>query len=526
LPRARLALCSALLLTTTYLAAQEEEAAPRPAPRMPPVVLHVGTIHPVSGPAIQSGVIVIAGGRIRAIGKADEVEIPDGAERLDYPDAHAYPGLIDAQTTAFADARAVQDGSADAGADVAPALDATDPVGRELAAHGVTTAYVSNRGAAIWRGAGAIVRPTPTGFDPLRLREGTPAGAVHLRLTAGTDRGSHPLDRQKTARAAGDAFRALEAYEKSFRDHAEALKKYATEFDAWLEHHRKANGNAKAEPKPDAPPAEAGERPAGRGTAEGTPGRSRRSGRPGGENRERPTPPAEPPKEGGEPAPAAADGRAKPAEPPASGTAPATAPAAPKRPVYPKPPARDPAKDALLDVKAGKRLLRIEAQRIDELRAALELQKEWQLPRVVVEGAREAAPLAGELAAAGVAVVVDEPLPAPVAPGLPRLDPALAAKLATGGASVAIASGGGRTGRFLPLLAATAAGHGLDPEQAVRAITLTPAEILGIERQTGSLEPGKLADIVVTSGPLLHSDTRILRVLSRGTTVHDAAKER
>ena len=48
------------------------------------------------------------------------------------------------------------------------------------------------------------------------------------------------------------------------------------------------------------------------------------------------------------------------------------------------------------------------------------------------------------------------------------------------------------------------------------AITLTPATILGMSRNIGSLEAGKRADVIITSGPLLRSDSVILAVLSGG----------
>lgn len=57
--------------------------------------------------------------------------------------------------------------------------------------------------------------------------------------------------------------------------------------------------------------------------------------------------------------------------------------------------------------------------------------------------------------------------------------------------------------RNLPFLAGTAAGHGLNQEQALRAITLSTAEILGVDKRMGSLEVGKEATIIVSSGDVL-----------------------
>src|SRR5688500_14809797 len=56
-----------------------------------------GTVHPVSGPAIPNGVVVIREGLIEAVGA--NVTIPPDATTIDVAGAHVYPGLIDAQTS-------------------------------------------------------------------------------------------------------------------------------------------------------------------------------------------------------------------------------------------------------------------------------------------------------------------------------------------------------------------------------------------------------------------------------------------
>ncbi|RMH18666.1 MAG: amidohydrolase, partial [Gemmatimonadetes bacterium] len=63
------------------------------------VALVGGTVHPVSAPAIDNGVVVIRGGRIEAVGAAGSVEVPAGARRVDVSGKHVYPGMIDPLTT-------------------------------------------------------------------------------------------------------------------------------------------------------------------------------------------------------------------------------------------------------------------------------------------------------------------------------------------------------------------------------------------------------------------------------------------
>lgn len=71
----------------------------------------------------------------------------------------------------------------------------------------------------------------------------------------------------------------------------------------------------------------------------------------------------------------------------------------------------------------------------------------------------------------------------------------------------------------LPLLAALAVRNGLKEEDALKAITIWPAEILGVADRIGSLEEGKDADIVVWDGKPLHFDSRPEIVLINGKIV-------
>ena len=70
--------------------------------------------------------------------------------------------------------------------------------------------------------------------------------------------------------------------------------------------------------------------------------------------------------------------------------------------------------------------------------------------------------------------------------------------------------------RNLPHHAGVAVAYGLPREEAVRAITLTPARLLGLERELGSLTVGKLADVVITDGDLLEASSRVTAVLIEG----------
>ena len=70
--------------------------------------------------------------------------------------------------------------------------------------------------------------------------------------------------------------------------------------------------------------------------------------------------------------------------------------------------------------------------------------------------------------------------------------------------------------QYLPLCAALAAKAGLDEFEALKAITINPAKHLGIEDRVGSIEPGKDADLIITDGSPLKTETKIETILLNG----------
>jgi imidazolonepropionase-like amidohydrolase len=507
----------ALVAGVAALAAAAAAQRPSLDDHAPVRALYVGTAHPVATAPVTDAVIVVQGERITAIGKAGDVEVPADAEVLRFPTAHAYPGLVDAISTAFGDAYVLGDNSSDAGTEVFAGLDAYDDTSRTLTRFGVTTIAISNRGETTWRGLGAVVHPTKTGFVPAN-RERAAAFAEYLRISGGAE-SVHPLDRQRALRAVDKPFTELDDYERTKSKHAADLAEYEKKYAEYLDHFRKkaapgerdAPPEAAQAPSPDAEK-EPREHREQRGEADGEKPAKKDGEQPGEQKGEQKD---EQKDEMG------ADGKAAAERQPAANEPASPAPAkAPAKPEFPKPFAVDPAREALLKVRRGELPLHVEARRPEEIRAALELAREYAL-KLVLEVASEAGDLAPEIAAAGVPVVAagfcswvasggaaDSPLPS--------FTGDLPARLARAGVEVAIASLSPREARALPLLAAYACGQGMDADAAVAAITLTPAKILGVADTVGSLEAGKRADVLVCSGPLLASDTRIVEVLAGG----------
>ena len=72
---------------------------------------------------------------------------------------------------------------------------------------------------------------------------------------------------------------------------------------------------------------------------------------------------------------------------------------------------------------------------------------------------------------------------------------------------------------YLPLCAGLAVKAGMDPFEALKAITINPAKQIGIADRVGSIEAGKDADIVITDGDPMVSNTAVKTVFINGQVV-------
>ncbi|MDP6989031.1 MAG: amidohydrolase family protein [Planctomycetota bacterium] len=152
---------------------------------------------------------------------------------------------------------------------------------------------------------------------------------------------------------------------------------------------------------------------------------------------------------------------------------------------------------------------RMRAEDAEEAGALLDFFGGNGLP-LVIAGTHGAGETAERIAAAGSSVV----LSVPVRPGASLLDRGkgetsvwpefgVAAKLAAAGVPFAIAPGGQVSASNLRFAARVASRGGLDAAQALEAITIAPARILGVSERVGSIAVGKDADLCVLNGPPL-----------------------
>jgi imidazolonepropionase-like amidohydrolase len=180
---------------------------------------------------------------------------------------------------------------------------------------------------------------------------------------------------------------------------------------------------------------------------------------------------------------------------------------------------RDVRWEAMLPVLEKQLPLFVNAEEILQIEAAVAFARAEDL-RLVILGGYDAPEAAALLRRHDVPVIVSAIHRLPRRRGDPY-DAAytVPARLHAAGVRFAIANGGSWNERNLPYAAATAAAYGLPAEQALRAITLGAAEILGIADRVGSLETGKDATLILTTGDPLEQTTQVTRAWIGGRAV-------
>ncbi len=184
-----------------------------------------------------------------------------------------------------------------------------------------------------------------------------------------------------------------------------------------------------------------------------------------------------------------------------------------------KPAAGDLALEAMVPVMRGERPAIFPADHFRDIRTAVELASEFGLKAIIAGGA-DAWKVVDLLKQKNVAVLYDAVLSLPRAPEDPYDAPFTTPEvLRRAGVKFAIASGSSEDVRNLPYCAALAAAYGLEHEDAVKAITVWPAELLGIADRVGSIEAGKLANLLVSRGDPLDIRSEIKYIFVGGKLV-------
>jgi imidazolonepropionase-like amidohydrolase len=385
-----------------------------------PTAIVGGTVHPVSGPEIDDGVVLLRADTIAAVGARGEVAVPSGARRIDASGQVVTPGLLDAATaTGLVEVSAVggtRDYALDTDDPIRAAFRVTDGINPNsvvipvMRLGGVTTVASTPAGGAV-AGQGAVIDLHGATIEDMLVRD---RAALYAAFT--------PEAAEATGEARGGlAMRLREAFADA-RFYAENEDDY-------------------------------------------------RRG--------------------------------------------ATRPLSLSRLDL----------EALASTLDGERPLVVRAARASDIDAALRIAEEFDLD-LRIEGGEEAWMRADRLAAADVPVIVKalNNLPTEFDRLGTRFDNA--ARLAEAGVPVAISTFDTHNARTLRLEAGNAVRYGLDWDAALRAVTLAPAELLGVADTHGSLEPGKTANVVVWSGDPFEPLTAVEHVFIGGTEMPDDSRQK
>lgn len=193
-----------------------------------------------------------------------------------------------------------------------------------------------------------------------------------------------------------------------------------------------------------------------------------------------------------------------------------------------KRPETDKSLEALFPIINGTMPVVFNANTEREIVRALDLAKEFKLSAIIA-GGQEAWKVADRLKAQNVSVLLSLNFPKRTASVSPDADPEsletlrfraetpkCAARLAQAGVRFAFQSGG------LPSLsdfftnAAKTTENGLASDAAIRAMTLSAAQILGVDNRLGSIEAGKIANLTIVRGDILSKDKTITHVFVDG----------
>ena len=191
---------------------------------------------------------------------------------------------------------------------------------------------------------------------------------------------------------------------------------------------------------------------------------------------------------------------------------------------------QDPALDALQPALAGQLPVAFEANRAREITRLLEMAREFKLTPMIT-GGQEADQVADELKARNVSVIYNVNYPARSRALPPDADesistlreranaPKVPGALQKAGVTFAFSGTGINQPREFVRNVGRAVREGLPADAAIRALTLNAAKIAGADNRLGSIEKGKLANLVVTQGDLFDDRMQIKHVFVEGRMV-------
>jgi imidazolonepropionase-like amidohydrolase len=188
------------------------------------------------------------------------------------------------------------------------------------------------------------------------------------------------------------------------------------------------------------------------------------------------------------------------------------------------PPKRDLKLEALLPYLRGQKPIVMAAEQANDVQTILDLAREYKL-KVVLNHLAHSAAVLDKVAASGFPVIVgsiyEEPREYERYDAVYRLP----AEMAKRGIKIAFASYEAHNSRNLPYAAGYAVAFGLPPDEALKALTLNPAQMFGVDKDLGSLDVGKMANVVVANGDPLDVKTDVKHVFIAGQEIPLTSKQ-
>jgi imidazolonepropionase-like amidohydrolase len=187
-------------------------------------------------------------------------------------------------------------------------------------------------------------------------------------------------------------------------------------------------------------------------------------------------------------------------------------------------PKRDLRLEALLPYLHGQKPMVLAAEEPNDLQTVLDMAREFHL-KVILNHLSHSSEVLDKVAASGFPVIVGPIYEQPK--DWERYDAVyrLPAEMAKRGIKIAFATYDSHNARSLPYAAGYAVGFGLPPDEALKAVTLNTAQMFGVDKDLGSLDTGKMANVVVANGDPLDVKTDVKHVFIAGQEIPLVSKQ-
>jgi imidazolonepropionase-like amidohydrolase len=190
----------------------------------------------------------------------------------------------------------------------------------------------------------------------------------------------------------------------------------------------------------------------------------------------------------------------------------------------PEPPKRDLKLEAMVPYLRGQKPVVLAVEEPKDLETALDLAHQFHL-KVILNHVTRVSSLLDKIAATGFPVIIGPIYEQPRE--WERYDAVykMPSEMAKRGIKIAFASYDAHNVRNLPYAAGYAVGFGLPYDEALKAITLNPAQMWGVDKDLGSLDAGKMANVVVANGDPLDVKTDVKHVFIAGQEIPLVSKQ-